>query len=143
MRTTHLRTAVLALLAVWSSGCGNGGYDAGNVTVTVSPATATVPENGQQPLQATVNHFCSGCMPQINWSIAENNGADCAWVDMNNPSLGPCPGGTIQGLGPQGLDSQNVIYYAPGSSGTFHVSASQFVTFTEDTTGTSGITVSP
>jgi hypothetical protein len=94
-------------------------------------------------LQATVNHFCSGCMPQINWSIAENNGADCAWVDMNNPPLGPCPGGTIQGLGPQGLDSQNVIYYAPGSSGTFHVSASQFVTFTEDTTGTSGITVSP
>jgi hypothetical protein len=143
MRAAYLQTAVLALLTVLGSGCGNGGYNAENVTVTVSPTTAMVPENGQQPLQATVNHFCSGCTPQIEWSIAENSGLSCTWVDMNTPPLGPCPGGTIQGQGSQGLISPNVIYVAPGSSGTFHVSASQLVSLTEVATGTSVITVSP
>lgn len=143
MRARRLQAAVVALLAVIGSSCGNGGYDSENVTVTVSPATATVPENGKQPVQATVNHFCSGCVPQIEWSIAENGGTGCTWADMNTPPLGPCPGGTIQGQGSQGITSQNVIYFAPTTSGTFHISASQLITFTEATSGMSVITVSP
>jgi hypothetical protein len=143
MRATYAKTAVLALLAVLGANCGNGGYNSENVTVTVSPATATVPENGQQPLQATVNHFCSGCVPQIEWSVAENNGLGCTWADPNTPPLGPCPGGTIQGQGPQGILSENVIYFAPSTAGTFHISASQLITFTEVVGGTSVLTVSP
>jgi hypothetical protein len=143
MRARYLRIAALALLTALSFSCGNAGYNADNVTVTISPAAVTVPENGQQPMQATVNHFCSGCVPQIEWSIAENNGLGCTWADMNTPPLGPCPGGTIQGQGSQGIISRNVIYFAPNTSGTFHISASQLITFTEVTTGTSVITVSP
>lgn len=143
MRAAYLQTAVLALLAILCSSCGNGGYNAGNVTVTVSPATVTVPENGQEPLQATVSHFCSGCVASIVWTLSENNGTPCSWLDMNTPPTGPCPAGTIQGQGSAGPLSPNVIYFAPGVSGTFHLSASQFVDLGETQTATAVITVSP
>jgi hypothetical protein len=143
MRAQYLRTAVLALLAVLSSSCGGGGYNAESVTVTVSPATVTVPENGQSPLQATVAGFCTGCMPEIVWSFSENNGTPCSWLDMNTPPVGPCPAGTIQGQEAIGPLSPNVIYFAPGTSGTFHLTASQFIDLTETREGTSVITVSP
>jgi hypothetical protein len=147
MRSAYLHTAVVVLLAGLISGCG-GGYNANNVTVSVSPAAVTVPTNGQVTLQATVNGFCSGCMPQIEWSISENNGAGCTWGGVNSPPAGPCPGGTIQGQGTAGPLSPTVIYFAPNASGTFHVSASQNVGVTENLLaqvkeGTSVVTVSP
>jgi hypothetical protein len=140
MRAAYLRTAVLALSAVLGSSCGNGGYNAENVTIAASPATVTVPENGESPLQATVKGFCSGCMPNIVWSLSENNGTPCSWLDMNTRPVGPCPAGTIQGQEAIGPLSPNVIYFA---SGTFHLSASQFVDLTETKVGTAVITVSP
>jgi hypothetical protein len=124
-------------------GCGSGGgYNPNNVTVTVTPASATVPENGQVTLQAAVNGYCSTCMPQLVWSVAENS-MNCTWVDMNTPPTGPCPGGTIQGQGAEGPFSENVIYFAPGTTGTFHISASQLVTLTLNVQGESIVTVSP
>jgi hypothetical protein len=134
----------LALLIVIAGSCGTGnGYNANNVTVTISPATATTAANGQVPLQAMVNNFCQTCTPEIVWSIAENSGTNCTWVDMNTPPIGPCPGGTIQGQGTQGPDSTTVIYFAPSTGGTFHVTASQLVTLSENKSGTSVITVTP
>jgi hypothetical protein len=83
-------------------------------------------------LQATVNGFCSTCTPEIVWSVTENNGIGCTWGDVNSPPAGPCPGGTIQGQGTGGPSSLTVIYFAPNTSGTFHVSASQLVGATEN-----------
>jgi len=134
----------LALLMIIAGSCGTGnGYNAGNVTVTISPATKTIPANGQVALLATVNNFCPGCVAQLYWSITENSGINCNWGDVNTPPAGPCPGGTIQGQGPQGPLSPSVIYFAPIAAGIFHVNAAQPVTFTETVSGTSVITVSP
>jgi hypothetical protein len=134
----------LVLLIVIAGSCGTGnGNNANNVTVTISPATAMIAANGQVPLQAMVNNFCQTCTPEIVWSIAENSVTYCTWVDVNTPPSGPCPGGTIQGQGTQGPDSTTVIYFAPSTGGTFHVTASQLVAPSGNESGTSVITVSP
>jgi hypothetical protein len=97
---------------------------------------------------ATVNNFCPECVPQINWSIAENNSVPCFWGNAQTPPTGPCPGGTFQAQGAQGLLSPSVIYIAPSAAGTFHVFASQIVGLTSsgytiNATGTAVMTVSP
>jgi hypothetical protein len=107
---------LLALLMV-IAGCSTGGFNPNNVTVTVAPATATVAENGQVALQATVQGECAGCTPFYNWLISENGGADCTWVDT--PPAVPCPGGTLQQ--PTSASGPTVTYIAPSTSGTYHV----------------------
>jgi hypothetical protein len=132
------------VLLIVITGCGTSGFNPNNVTVTISPATATAPENGQVPLQATVNGLCSGCVPSIQeWSITENEGSGCTW--MNTPPAGPCPGGTIQEAATG--TSLTVTYFAPSAPGTFHVIADVCLCFEVNPPvskeGTSVITVSP
>jgi hypothetical protein len=94
----------LAFLIFFVGGCGGGsGYNVNNVTVTISPATTMIPKNSQVALMASVNNFCTGCIPQINWSITENNGSPCFWADAKTPPAGPSQGGTIQALGSEGI----------------------------------------
>jgi|SRR5579863_9259003 len=138
--------ACLLVLLMVSAGCGSaGGFNPNNVTVTVSPPTAAVSENGQVPLQASVSGECTGCTPFYNWLISENNGTDCTWIDT--PPVGPCPGGTLQQ--PSSLSGPTITYVAPNTTGTFHViGESLYYTnfFGPPTTtkqGTSVITVSP
>jgi hypothetical protein len=113
----------LALLIVIAGCGGGGGYNPNNVTVTVSPAAPTVPANGQVTLTATVNGLCSTCVPTIqSWGIQEDpsNGSTCTFV----PPFGPCPAGTIQ-ENPANL--LTVTYFAPSTSGTYHVSATWYI----------------
>jgi hypothetical protein len=118
------------VLLIAIAGCGGGGgFNPNNVTVTVSPAAATVPANGQVTLKATVNGLCSTCAPQIDdWSITENGGTFCTW--FTTPPIGPSPAGTIQETAGSLL---TVTYYAPSTSGKFHVSASWSLIFTTPT----------
>jgi hypothetical protein len=139
---------VAFVLLIVSGGCGTGnGFNPNRVTVTVSPATATVPAGGQVPLQAAVQGLGAGYISSINlWTVTENpNGADCA-TDVGIVPPGPCPAGTIQ------ITSANeltVTYIAPSTPGTYHVNAEweDFVNFSgppiATKTGTSVITVSP
>jgi hypothetical protein len=136
------------VLLIVSAGCGTGnGFNPNNVTVSVSPATATIPTNGQVPLQATVQGLSSGYISSISlWTVTENpSGADCA-TDVGIVPPGPCPAGTIQITGG---DELTVTYFAPSTPGTYHVSAEweDFVNFTgppiATKAGTSVITVSP
>jgi hypothetical protein len=123
----------LAFLIFFVGSCGGSRYNVQDVTVTISPAEKTIPASGQVALTASVNNFCSMCVPQINWSVVEGNGTTC--------SLSGC--GTIQGQGTQGLLSPSVIYFAPSKAGTYIITASQLVTYTTSVSGTSVITVSP
>ena len=112
----------LALLIVIAGCGGGGGWNANNVTVTVSPAAPTVAANGQVTLTATVNGLCSGCAPTIqSWSIQEDpSGSNCTFV----PTFGPCPAGTIQG---NAANLLTVTYFAPSAPGTYHVSATWYL----------------
>ena len=100
-------------LLIVTEACGGGsGTDFNNVTVSVSPATATIPSGGQVTLQATVNGLSSN--PALNWTITElqtngASGAQCNWLGSTPPSA-PCPDGTIQGADTQ--PSLTVTYHS-------------------------------
>jgi hypothetical protein len=137
---------VALLLSLGACGGGGGGSDFSNVSVSVSPANATVVAGGQVALQATVTGLPAGTNPAVNWTIAElqasgASGAQCNWLG-SNPPAGPCPDGTIQGADG---GSVNVVYHAPGASGTFHVIATWSSAFTPVVarSATATITVTP
>ena len=116
-----------------------------NVTVTVSPATVTIPTSDQVTLQATVKGTANDANPSLTWTIDElktngASGSQCNWV--STPPAGPCPEGTIQGTA---ANSSTVTYHAPSSAGTFHVSAETIVSLSPPVLkdGTSVITVGP
>lgn len=124
-RRNCLLAASLILLIV-VSGCGgsSSGFDPNNVTVSISPPTATVAEGGQVTLQATVSG-CSSCAPAVTWSIRElqtngASGAQCNWQSPTPPA-GPCPDGTIEEGGTPPFVT--VTFHAPSSPGTIHIIA--------------------
>ena len=122
MRSMRLRVAFLVLSTGLTLACGSGQFNPNEVAVMISPQTAAVATNGQTTLQATIKHDCNGCLPLLTWTINENEGASCDWLD-NVPPTGPCPAGTLQASGgafPSGL---TVTYIAPSTPGTFHVTA--------------------
>jgi hypothetical protein len=125
MNSNRFLWIVSFALLIVIAGCGTGaGYDANNVTVTVSPAAATVAADGQVTLQATVKGLCSGCGSMIQqWSIAEDpsDGVNCTFFEA--PPIGPCPGGSIQETVGGLSSSLTVIYFAPSTPGTYHVTA--------------------
>lgn len=137
------------VLLIVSASCGISGnkLNPNNVSVSVSPATAATPTNGQVPLQATVQGLPSAYISSISlWTITENpSGADCA-TDVGITPPGPCPAGTIQLTD---ADELTVTYFAPSTPGTYHVNAEweDFVNLSgpplATQTGTSVITVSP
>jgi hypothetical protein len=143
-----LRTIWLGLLVVTTAmtGCSTGGgFNANNVTVTVSPATAAVPASGKAVLMATVHGLCSTCVPSINlWYVNENNpanGSICDW--FTTPPTAPCPAGTIQLT--EGGDSSTltVTYFAPSTPGTYHVVAQWALLTGPVQDGESVVTVGP
>jgi hypothetical protein len=143
-----LFVGLLGMLITTGCGGGNEGFNPNNVTVSISPATASVAAGSQVTLQATVNGLCSTCASSIYlWSVSENatpGNSSCDWSDT--PPAGPCPAGTIQETlgGPQ--SSLAVKYHAPSTPGTYHVVAEWcdcFGTPTVRMTGTSVITVTP
>jgi hypothetical protein len=131
MNIFRLFSVVLLAFVVLLGGCGSGqSYNPNNVTVTVSPATATIPASGKIRLQATVNSLCSGCAASIaNWGITEDaetgdpSGFTCAWFTDNGPPTRQCPAGTIEETPGGPSSSLTVTYHAPPTPGTYHVIA--------------------
>jgi len=103
-----------------TASCGaSNSFNPNNVTVSVSPTTATIAANGTATLQATVQGlpYASSI---TRWSVAENPiGAICATFVGIVPS-GPCPAGTIEIADGNEL---TVTYFAPSAPGTYHVHA--------------------
>ncbi len=119
MNSRHSLFVTSLVLLIVIAACGGGGFNENNLTVTVSPAAATVAESGQVTLQATIHGNCPGCTTLLFWSIAEADGSQCNW--NTTPPPGPCPDGTLQGVA--GGNSGTATYHAPSTSGTFHVIA--------------------
>jgi hypothetical protein len=121
MKSNQASGVTSFVMLIVLAGCGYGSFDPNNVTVVLSPATATVSADGQVRLQATVHHNCTGCTPFYNWLVAENGDVNFSWVVDSAPPVGPCPGGTLQQ--PSGLQGATVTYFAPDAPGKFHVTA--------------------
>jgi hypothetical protein len=136
--------SLVVLLA--TTGCSSGGgFNANNVTVSVSPASTTIAASGQVTLTATVNGLCSTCEPSIYlWYVNENNPANggiCDWYTM--PPSAPCPAGTIQQTAGGVSDTLTATYDAPSTPGTYHIVAEWSLGSGITQTGTSVVTVSP
>ena len=142
----NLSRALFVVSLIWlivDAGCGGGSsFDPNNETVTISPSAVTIPASGEVTLQATVTG--SPAAPAMNWFIAElqtngASGAQCNWQGGTPPAQS-CPDGTIQGAD---ANSLTVKYFAPGTSGTFHVVVQSNASSTLVKDGTAVITVSP
>jgi len=136
-----LSVAPLVLLIV-TAGCGGGSshLNANDVTVAVTPSSATVAAGGQVSLQAAIGGCGSSCpSPAFTWAITElqtngASGAQCNWD--TTPPPGPCPDGTIEVTAP----FTTATFHAPGTSGTIHVVA-QWTNLSTVKTGTVVITI--
>ncbi|WP_148210101.1 hypothetical protein [Candidatus Korobacter versatilis] len=118
-----LSVGLLALL-IGLSGCGGSTHSTVNdVTVSVTPASATVAASGQVKLTAVMSGCGSSCpAPAFTWSIVElqtngASGSQCNWE--TTPPPGPCPDGTLEVTS----DFTTATFHAPSSSGTIHVVA--------------------
>lgn len=130
--------AVTSALLIAISGCGgsNENYNPANVSVVVSPPSATISVGGQTTITATVNGLCNGCVPQVLWTIQElPGGAQCNWSG-STPPAGPCPYGTIEGA-----ETMAVTFHAPSSPGTVHVIAEWTTLFAPVVTKTATSTI--
>jgi hypothetical protein len=114
------RSFVLLILPIGISGCGRG-FNVNHVTVTESPAAATIQVNGRVRLTSPGHLDFSGGGPIDFRDITGNSGANCTRVDT--PPDRPCPAGTIQAqlaaAGPVWTDGD--LCSARATAGTFRV----------------------
>ena len=143
-RALHLG-ALMSLMLMAGCGGGASGSNPNNVTVAVSPMSATIPASGEVTLQATVKGS-AGAASAV-WFIAElavngASGSQCNWSGATQPA-GPCPDGTIEGA--DASAALTVKYHAPSTTGTFHVTAEWSTLFNPVVIkdGTAVITVGP
>ena len=93
MNSRHSLFVTSLVLLIVIAACGGGGFNENNLTVTVSPAAATVAESGQVTLQAKVTGVPG--TPALTWTVTElqtngASGAQCNWLGTTPPA-GPCP----------------------------------------------------
>ncbi len=102
--------------------CGNG-PSASQVSVTVSPAAATVSVNGSLVLQGNATGFTVG--PTVSWWVQESKNidfnADCGLLSSQQPPAeAACPYGYVMFTGVSGVPN-SAVYHAPSTPGTYHV----------------------
>jgi hypothetical protein len=130
MRLSLAVVAVVFLLLL--AGCGNGLPHSGQVSVTVSPAQATIPASGSVVLTGTAAGFTDTLLGQ--WWIQESYNLDrnnnCGFLSTDPPPQSGCPYGYVM-YDPNLAVPSTATYYAPSTPGTYHITfeATQFVTF--------------
>lgn len=135
---------IALLIAALLASCGSGLPHSGNVTVTVTPATATVASGGTVALEGNATGFTRS--PIVVWRVQEaraSGGDDCGYLDP--PPASPCQFGYVI-FGSVTQFPSSATYYAPPTPGTYHVTfeATQNTAFDYLTkTATAAITVTP
>ncbi len=120
-RSTLAATALLGILTMLSCG---GGYDqipSSSLTVTVSPASATIPRNGTVQLTGSAAGFPK--TPTLTWNVLIGTGpsSNCGYlVPKNSPDVASCPYGYVTYTADSGT-SGTATYYAPNTAGTYQV----------------------
>ena len=110
----------MTLLVLLACGTGPSSRD---VTVTVSPSTASIPVHGSANLQGNASGFTAG--PTVSWWIKEskdiNFNADCGFLTSEPPPTDAvCPYGYVMFATVEGIPNL-AVYHAPGTPGTYHV----------------------
>lgn len=111
-----------ALALAFITSCGSG-PSADQVSVTITPAAASVPVHGSVALQGNAAGFSVG--PTVSWWIKESKdldfNADCGLLETQQPPAeAVCPYGYVVFSGVSGIPS-SAVYHAPGTAGTYRV----------------------
>jgi hypothetical protein len=146
MRLPLALLAVVSAFALLFAGCGGNGLPHSNqVSVTVSPAQATITANGSVVLTGTAAGFTDSLLGrwwiQESYNLDRNN--DCGFLSTDAPPQSGCLYGYVM-YDPTMAVPSTATYYAPSAPGTYHVTfeASQFVEFDHlSRTGEATITV--
>lgn len=142
-------TAAALLLCAVVNGCGNGLPHSSDITVTVSPASATVAVSGTVTLAGSATGFTR--TPLIQWWIQEShdidrmNGCGILMANQLPPSPSSCPFGYVAYPNVDSIPS-TAVYHPPATPGTYHVTVemTQVVTFDSvSKTAIATITVTP
>jgi hypothetical protein len=139
---------LVACAATYLSGCGGSGLpDRSSVTVTITPAQATVKAGSVVALVGTESGFTQP--PIVSWWIEESKvidfNNDCGKLDSQAKDFTGCPYGFVMFHDVTTVPS-TAYYYAPQTAGVYHVTVSmlQPSRFEELTvSGTAAITVTP
>ncbi|MGB8064452.1 MAG: hypothetical protein WCF26_21365 [Candidatus Sulfotelmatobacter sp.] len=136
---------VTLIVALFLDSCGSGLPRSSEVTVTVTPAQATVAVGETVVLNGNATGFTE--TPIIEWWVQEARDAggsdDCGYLQP--PLMSRCQFGFVI-FGSVTQFPSSATYYAPLTPGTFHVTfaATQFATFDPlSKTATSTLTVTP
>lgn len=135
--------AAMALVSLFSD-CGSGLPHSSQVTVTVTPAQATVTPGGTLDFVGNASGFTE--TPIVRWWIQEarnTGGDDCGYLQQ--PPTSPCQFGYVI-YGSVSVFPSSASYFAPLTPGTYHVTfeATQFSTFDHlSKTASATISVTP
>jgi hypothetical protein len=140
----------LACFLVMLSGCREGAPPVSALSVTITPASATVTAYGTQDLSGSATGFTA--TPVVVWYMQEGPATpatrtNCGYQNpATTPSLNDCIYGYVTYKSDSGT-SPTAVYHAPGTPGTYHVvlQAMQFSGFALQVgkTGTAEIVVTP
>ena len=117
VRAVTLPVALIAVLLLAS--CGNGLPNSSQVTVTVTPAQATIAVGGTVALDGDATGFTRS--PIVVWWVQEahnGGGDDCGYLQP--PPVSPCQYGYVIFNSVTQFPS-SATYYAPLTPGTYHV----------------------
>lgn len=133
MKSRLLRVLVAVAVVAMLLNCGGNGLPHSNqVTVTVTPASATIAPGGSVALTGSATGFTAA--PILDWYIQESKDLDflddCGLLTSQNPPQTGCPYGYVMFDDVTQFPSTST-YYAPTTPGTYHVTfeASQVVPF--------------
>ncbi len=142
-----MRTLLPVLVICALVSCGGSGLPSSqSLTVTVTPASATLAAGGTVNLSGTANGFTQA--PLVTWGMQESHKGSglvlaCGQFPTSQESFTICPFGYVV-YADQNTNPNPAVYHAPPTPGTYHVvfSALQIATFDSVTkTATATITV--
>jgi hypothetical protein len=115
----------LSYVAIFLSGCGSDAPPASALSVTITPASATVAANGTVNLSGSASGFTR--KPDIIWYMQEGPSTpatpapSCGYLNPTiPPSFNNCVYGYViynEGSG----TAPTAVYHAPATPGTYHV----------------------
>lgn len=119
--SSQIRCCILALIAVLLSACGNGLPSSSQISITITPAEATIPINGTLTFQGTATGFSTS--PVVSWWVQESHDLDqihdCGFAEYKDGLFTGCPFGLV--VYPLSEVPSTATYYAPSTPGTYHV----------------------
>ena len=105
-----------------AAGCGGGLPHSSDVSISITPAQASVKPEGTVTLTGTETGFSR--TPIVSWWIQESKAKDfnndCCKLDTQAKDFSGCPYGFVMVHDVTTVPS-TAVYYAPATPGTYHV----------------------